>query len=655
MEISGQRKYSVPNPHFGIFPILSQQANLSGIASIPKGYPVSPRLKLRLTTSTLRVIKFIIDLVLIVTAYYIAYLLRFDGRLTAEYTALYLTTLPAVVVIFSALLVFFGIYRGIWKYSSIRDMVLIASASFIGVVAVFFFFKLGQNIYIPRGVLAIFLFVVVAALGGARFLHRVYAIYWPMLKKQKKRVLVVGAGNSGEMIVRQMLQDRNLNFAPIGFVDDDESLHGTRIHGLPVLGSIARLPHLVKARHAAEIILAIPSAGASQMRRVVEFCEASGVPFQTLPGAKELINGQVSVSKIRKVKIEDLLERTPEINDRFALWQQFTDKTVMVTGAAGSIGSELCRQLVKCNIKALVMLDQAESNLFDLDHELKRMHGDQGTAFPVVADVTHVEKIQAVFQKYKPDIVFHAAAYKHVPMMEDFPEEAVRNNVFGTLTVMDAAVAAGAERFVLISTDKAVNPTNVMGATKRVSELFCIEKNGHQAMKTTAVRFGNVLASQGSVIPLFQQQIHSGGPVTVTSKEIERFFMTIPEAVELVLQAGVLGTGGEIFVLDMGEPIKVYDMARHLITLSGFKPDEDIEIKVTGLRPGEKLFEELWSGEEKPESTEHPKIMRVVNTLKRKNNYNHENLERLHAAAEQGDAVLIRSILMDIVPSAKLQ
>lgn len=612
-------------------------------------------MKIRLTTSTLRVIKFLIDLILIVFAYFLAFFIRFDGRLLAPYLSMYFSTLPVVVVIFSALMAVFGIYRGIWKYSSIRDMVMIASASAIGVLAVFFFFKLGQNVYIPRGVLVIFLLLVVIMLGGVRFTHRVYAIYWPTLSKQKKRILVVGAGNSGEMIVRQMLQDRNLHFIPVGFVDDDESRHGTRIHGISVLGSVTDLPRLVKLKKASEIIIAIPSATAAQMRRAVEFCEKAGVPFQTLPGAKELINGQVSVSKIRKVKIEDLLERTPEISDRFILFEQFAGRTVLVTGAAGSIGSELCRQLVKCNIKALVMLDQAESALFDLDHELKRMHGEQDNAFPVVADVTHVEKMRAVFQKYKPDIVFHAAAYKHVPMMEDFPEEAVRNNIFGTLTVMDVAVAAGTERFVLISTDKAVNPTNVMGTTKRVSELFCIEKNGHQAMKTTAVRFGNVLASQGSVIPLFQQQIRSGGPVTVTSKEIERFFMTIPEAVELVLQAGVLGMGGEIFVLDMGEPVKVYDMARHLITLSGFKPDEDIEIKITGLRPGEKLFEELWSGEEKPESTAHPKILRIVDTLKRRNNFNHENLVRLRSAMEQGDEVSIRSILMDIVPSARLQ
>ncbi len=601
------------------------------------------------------VIKYLIDIVLVVVAYLLAFALRFDGKILPEYREMYFTTLPIVVVIYGGLLVIFGLYRGIWKYASVRDLGLILVINSIGVLSLFIIFWGFWPIYIPRGVLAIFWFLIIFALGGVRMAYRIYSVYWPSVEKQRKKVLIVGAGNSGEMIVRQMLQDRQLFYKPVGFVDDNSSIHGNRIHGFPVLGSSEDIPGIVRKKNVAEIILAIPSATAAQMRQVVDYCEQAGVPFKTLPGPKEMMDGKVSLSKIRPVKIEDLLERVPYTGNAMALGRYFKGRTIVVTGAAGSIGSELCRQLMKLQPQSLILFDQAESDLFDLDHEIRRDHDGIPNVVPVVGDINRIEKLQSVFKQYPPHIVFHAAAYKHVPMMEAFPEEAVRNNVFGTITVSQAAAEAGAERFVLISTDKAVNPVSVMGATKRVSELYCISQNGHQPMKHVVVRFGNVLASKGSVVPLFQQQIRLGGPVTVTSKEMTRYFMTIPEAVELVLQASVLGSGGEIFVLDMGEPINVYEMARHLITLSGFKPDEDVKIVITGLRPGEKLHEELWSGEEQPEPTEQAKILRVSNTLARANNFNRSNLEKLRKAMEGGDPTQIRRMLETIVPSARLR
>jgi len=613
-----------------------------------------PLLKIQLTGSVRRVFKLSLDLCLVIFAYWAAFALRFDGIIPEAYLSMCRMSLPVILVVYTVLFIKFGIYRGLWKYASIRDMVLIALSSTAGCLLLYFIIWLWKGILIPRSILVIFWILVIVATGSARLIHRIYSIYWPLLKQQNKRVIIVGAGNSGEMIVRQMFQDRQLPYQPIGFVDDNPKLKGTRIHDLPVLGTLADIPKLVKSKRADEVLLAIPSATAKQMRRAVQYCEEAGVPFQTLPGLKELINGNVSLSKIRKVQIEDLLERAPNPNDSFLMAKHFSGKVVMVTGAAGSIGSELCRQLINLRPKQLLMLDRAESDLYELDHDLRFRNQGPYAAVSIIADITNEEKIRAICKTFRPEIVFHAAAYKHVPMMENFPEEAVRNNVFGTINVYNAVASEGAERFVLISSDKAVNPTSVMGATKRVNELFCVSKNTKWDMKSVVVRFGNVLASRGSVVPLFQQQIRNGGPVTVTSMEIERFFMTISEAVELVLQAGSLGEGGEIFVLDMGEPIKIYDMARHLVTLSGFKPDEDIEIKITGLRPGEKLYEELWSGEEKPRPTTESKIMQVTNTLARKNNFSRSNLSQLKKAVDRSDQKAIRRVLSNIVQNARL-
>jgi FlaA1/EpsC-like NDP-sugar epimerase len=508
---------------------------------------------------------------------------------------------------------------------------------------------------IPRSVLLISWLLILFMLGGVRFAHRIYTIYLPAQRKRRKRALIVGAGNSGEMIVRQINREPQLGYVPVCFVDDDVTKKGNRIHGVPVSGTIKDIPELVKSRRIEEIIIAVPSATAKQMRRVVEYCEKSSAPFRTLPGAKELMNGQITLSKIRRVRIEDLLERSPYVTDKSSLITFFENKNVVITGAAGSIGSELSRQLSRLNPKTILFIDQAESALFDLRNELADAVPQARHYLFEILDITNFDRLKRCLLRYEPDIVFHAAAYKHVPLMEAHPDEAVLNNIQGTMNVSQAAALAGATQFINVSTDKAVNPTNIMGTTKRLIELYCMSQNGESQLKHSVVRFGNVLGSNGSVVPLFQKQIRNGGPVTVTSKEITRYFMTIPEAVELVLQASLMGKGGEIFVLDMGEPIRIYDMARHLISLSGLEPDKDIKIEVTGLRPGEKLVEELWSKEEKPESTQNPQIKRVIhNPGSHKELICKKTLEQLFNAANQGDHEEIFTLLNTLVPNAEL-
>jgi FlaA1/EpsC-like NDP-sugar epimerase len=610
--------------------------------------------KYQLDSKTRRFAKIVIDLGLIAVSYYAAFWLRFDGQIDAEILALLESSLPMVLTVFGLILMSSGIYKSMWRYSSVRDLVAIVLGNTIGIIVIWVGFLIFSPHLVPRSILLIFWFLIVFMLGGVRLLYTVFMIYWPHFNEPYKRVLIVGAGDSGEMIVRQILHDHELLYKPVGFVDDAIGLRGDRIHQIPVLGDLNSIPHIVKEKKVAEIIIAIPSATAPQMRRAVKLCEEAGVPFRTLPGTKELINGEVSLDKVRKVKIEDLLERTTEVKDTTFFREQYAGKRVLVTGAAGSIGSELCCQLAQLDLDTLILLDRAESDLFNAEYKVRRIQNPRLQLVCIVSDIRNYDRLEKIFQQHQPHMVFHAAAYKHVPLMERFPHEAVLNNIMGTMNVSRAATAIGSDRFVLISTDKAVNPTCVMGATKRVAELYCALQNG-DGLKHIVVRFGNVLASKGSVVPLFEQQIRDGGPVTVTSKDIERFFMTIPEAVELVLQAGGLGEGGEIFVLDMGEPIKIYDLARHLIVLSGLEPGVDIPIEITGLRDGEKLFEELWSGEEKPEPTLFPKIMRVTDTLARKHGFSQTAMNNLFEAAVQADQDRIRKHLMEIVPTAKLE
>ncbi|MBD3385899.1 NAD-dependent epimerase/dehydratase family protein [candidate division KSB1 bacterium] len=593
--------------------------------------------------------KFFLDLCFIALAYYIAFILRFDASIPNDYSQAMLASFPVVVVVYSFVFFLFGNYKGLWRYSSVQDLFLIFCGNTIAIVAIYFIIKYLLDLTIPRSILMIHWLLVIILLGSLRFLFRIAFFNLFSSSKKRKRLLIIGAGNSGEMIARQLNRETHLGYRPIAFVDDDNGRQGLRIHGIPVVGSLDKIPAVVKKKLIDEIIIAAPSATAPQMRRIVNLCQKAGVPYKTLPGPKELVAGHVSVQKVREVRIEDLLERTPTPPDYSYLHDYFSERSVLVTGAAGSIGSELCRQLARLRPRYLILLDQAESDLYELQQELRSMNLISDRKVSVVADITNHEKMKLICTKYKPDVVFHAAAYKHVPLMQTHPEEAVINNVWGTVSVSRAAEAAGAQKFINISTDKAVEPSSVMGATKRISELFCVSRNGGSSLKHLVVRFGNVLGSQGSVIPLFQQQIRNGGPITITSREVSRFFMTIPEAVELVLHAGVIGEGGEVFILDMGEPIKIYDMARHLIALSGFEPEKDIKIRIVGLRPGEKLHEQLWAEHELPQKTVHPKILKLSNGLKNPGCISSHDLNHLIDIAKHGEADKVIPLLNKLV------
>jgi FlaA1/EpsC-like NDP-sugar epimerase len=447
-----------------------------------------------------------------------------------------------------------------------------------------------------------------------------------------------------------MLSDASAHYRPVGLVDDDPIKRKMKIHGVPVVGTIADIPSLARGLVAHEIIVAIPSASTSLKQRILAASEGCKVPIKTLPSVKQLLANPEALRQVRPMSLEDLLQREPIQTDRQELHPLLEGKRVLVTGAGGSIGSELCRQIARYHPAALILFERYENGLFALDLELRGQYPGI-TIIPAIGDVTVPERVAEVLQQTDPELVFHAAAHKHVPLMELNPKEAVRNNVLGTKTVAEASLARGVDRFVLISTDKAVNPTSVMGATKRVAEDLMQSLNQKGRTKFTVVRFGNVLGSNGSVVPLFADQIRKGGPVTVTHPEIKRFFMTIPEAVQLVLQASLLGQGGEVFVLDMGEQVKVVDLARNMIVLSGLVPDQDIQIVFSGLRPGEKLYEELFEETEHVEPTPHAKIRRAISASAIQLDRLDTAITQLEAAVSHGDDDELIRRLMEAVPT----
>jgi len=552
---------------------------------------------------------YIVDILAINAAFYIALYLRFEGNIDPKYLKVYLNNMIYLTLIKVAVFSYFKLYKSLWKYASIEEFLQVIIAAVVSNTGVLSYLFIKQT-PLPRSVYIIVTMIDIFLIGGIRISYRMLRLLTESelrLSKHSKRVMIIGAGDAGAMIIRELKNHRQLNSIPVAVIDDDIKKEGTRINGVPILGQRYDIMSVAIKKKIDEIIIAIPSASQKEIREIVNECKRTKAKVRIVPGMYELIGGEITIQQVRDVQIEDLLGRdevklnTNEISD------YIMGKKVLVTGGGGSIGSELCRQIVKYHPSELIVLDIYENNAYDLQNELKRKY-EHINLKVIIASVRDKERIDQVIRDVRPHIIFHAAAHKHVPLMEDNPREAIKNNVFGTLHLVQAADQYEVQRFVMISTDKAVNPTNIMGATKRLCEMIIQSMDKQSKTEFVAVRFGNVLGSNGSVIPLFKTQIAQGGPVTVTHPEIIRYFMTIPEAAQLVLQAGGMAAGGEIFVLDMGEPVKILNLAEDLIKLSGLEPYEDIEIQFTGLRPGEKLFEELLLDEEGMKNTKHQKI-----------------------------------------------
>ncbi|MBU1026809.1 MAG: polysaccharide biosynthesis protein [Candidatus Margulisbacteria bacterium] len=565
-----------------------------------------------LTNSKIFLILF--DALIINFSIFLAFLIRFDGFVPVNYLIRYLQLSLPITVVSIYIFLRFGLYRQVWTYASIDALLSIFFA--VSIASTFGFavtFVLGVGRY-PYSVSVVAWLLDLLLIGGSRFMWRISREkIFPMVMEQKdierKKVLIIGAGDAGESILREMLRVRN-GYYPVGLIDDNPKKVGLSIHGIKVLGGTEDIPELIKGNKIDEAIIAIPAASGKERRRIVSVCRQAKLKYKTLPPIYELIDGNVSVNNIREVKEEDLLGRKPIKFEFNELRKGLEGKTILVTGAGGSIGSELCRQISKCSPKQLIMVGQGENSIFHIDLELREnIFADK--LVPVIANVQDKARVDQILDKYCPQIIFHAAAYKHVGLMEKHPEEAYKNNVQGTKNIAESALIHGVERFVLISTDKAVSPTSVMGKSKQEAETIVLGLHGKGKTKFMVTRFGNVINSRGSVIPLFKRQIAQGKEVTVTHPNVVRFFMTIPEAVQLVILAGLMGQGGEIFVLDMGEPIKIADLAKDLITLSGLEPGKDISVKYVGLRPGEKLSEELISPDEEIFETAHKSILMV--------------------------------------------
>jgi FlaA1/EpsC-like NDP-sugar epimerase len=580
-----------------------------------------------------KIVLALLDAVMIGASLFIALVLRFEGRIPSEYTNNFESLLWPVIAVQILIFIFFGIYRRLWRYASVDELLLIVftvgAGSTVSLLYSWYFeLMLPRSVYVIYGVLLLFF------IGGSRLSLRVLAKYLKKINGNnngRRPVLIVGAGDAGAMAARELKKhESTLGTRLVGFIDDDPNKRGQVIHGLPVLGTRDDLPGIVEEKGIKEIVIAMPSAAYSEQRKIINLCKELPVKLKIIPGIFELLGGQVNLTHLKEVEIEDLLKREQVQVDIQEISGYLSGKVIMVTGAGGSIGSELCRQVSLLGPQALLLLDHNENGIFYINRELAEKNPEL-KVYPLVRDVQDFKSLEEVFQAYRPQVVFHAAAHKHVPLMEANAGQAVQNNVQGTKNLVDLSERYGVERFVFISTDKAVNPASVMGATKRASEIYMqhrARKNGNCIF--CAVRFGNVLGSRGSVVPLFKEQIARGGPLTVTHPEMTRYFMTIPEAVQLVIQAGALGEKGMIFILDMGEPVKIMDLAKDMILLSGLQPGKDIEIKLTGMRPGEKLCEELFSDRENFMKTKHERIYIAPDTRLREEDV----LKELHSLSE---------------------
>lgn len=645
---------------------------------------------------------FISDIILLGFAAYISYVLRLEKFDLGLAWPGYLLFTGLAIVITPLVFRYVGIYARYWRYASIEEMLLLAGAVtvaglVVGALHLAFFQVFPSDWPRPRSIPLIFLLLALVATAGPRFsvrlAMRLSRQRWGNGRKTvnpPQPILIMGAGDAGAMIVREMQNNPHLGLEPVGFLDDDPRKRDVKIHGVAVLGDRHAIHAAVKRHQISQVIIAMPTAPGAAIRDIVRICGEAGVQARIIPGIYELLDGSVSVKQVRDVRIEDLLRRNPIHTDISAVRAMLRGKRVLVTGGGGSIGSELCRQVLRCEPAELVVVGHGENSIFEIANELgavvrshesgqdavsnpnhaPRLSQPASCIIPIIADIRFPERMRAIFEQYRPEIVFHAAAHKHVPLMESNEVEAVTNNVLGTRNVVAAATATGVERFLMISTDKAVNPTSVMGATKRLAEMV-VTHAGQKRRKTedqgarpplpcstpslprcTVVRFGNVLGSRGSVVPFFQRQIANGGPVTVTHPDMRRYFMTIPEAVQLVLQAAVLGEGGEIFALDMGEPVRIADLAHDLIRLSGLELGRDIKIVYTGLRPGEKLFEDLFLEQEAYGRTMHEKVF-VCRNGKETADWEPRmcsQIDELIAAAQRGEAAEVRRRLRNLVP-----
>ena len=555
----------------------------------------------------------IVDVITIIGVALISLLIRFDGYITPHYMQQMVDALPIMVISYIVMLLSMHLYTRIWRYAGMREMVAVLIATTLGAGL----FYTGMYVFdksLPRSIYLISWILSTGVIGiGRMVLHYIAMRYGGKQSTDADMVntLIIGAGDAGATIAREIERYHKRSRKVIGFIDDDEAKFNRLMGGVRILGNRHDIPSIVKENKVKEIIIAMPSVTRNEIRNIMEICSPLKCKVNTLPGMYQLLDDEVLVSHLHPVSIEDLLERDEVRLDMDIVEHYIRDKVVLVTGAGGSIGSEICRQIMRVGPKQLLLLGHGENSIYLINQELKNIYKD-GPIIPIIADIRDKQQLDQIFTQYNPQVVFHAAAHKHVPLMEIQPMAAVLNNIYGTRNVADVAGRHGVERFVMISTDKAVNPTSVMGATKRVAEKVIISMNDTYDTKYITVRFGNVLGSRGSVIPLFKKQIEAGGPVTVTDPEMTRYFMTIPEASQLVLQAGAMGKGGEVFLLDMGEPVKIIDLARNMIRLSGLEPDKDIHIKITGLRPGEKKYEELLTSEEGTNRTNHTKIFEAA-------------------------------------------
>ena len=615
-----------------------------------------------------RLVQILVDASMVCLALALAYALRFEGQLPGIYRKQFILVLPYLVLLRLTIFGAFGVYRLIWRYLAMRDLPRMLGAVGLGsavlVAARFLVAPLSSaaglvvnptHATVPWSVI-IAEFVLTAALTVGvravwRFTHEEVRRKRPRQQEAPQtlgRAILIGAGSAGVMVAREAKSNPALGFDVIGFLDDNRDKQGKIVHGFKVLGMTDELPRIAKETNADLAIITIGNAPAGAIRHIVEVAEKISMKVQTIPNLDEILTGRVGISKLRDVEIDDLLRREPVKLERESIESFLTGKRVLVTGAGGSIGSEICRQVSRFKPGVLTLFDQAETSMFHIHRELLVKHEDVNYV-PLIGNVTDETRMRAVFEEAKPDVVFHAAAFKHVPLMEANPGEAIRNNVGGSRQVADMAHEFGVEAFVMISTDKAVNPTSVMGATKRLAEIYVQSLAQTSKTRFMTVRFGNVLGSAGSVVPIFKEEIAKGGPVHVTHQDMKRYFMSIPEASQLVLQASAIGRGGEILVLEMGQPIKIMDLARDLIRLSGFHPDEDIEVAISGIRPGEKLYEELSLSEENAQKTRHPRIW-IGESVETDLQAAARTIDQLIAASERETPKTMRRLLEQAVP-----